>query len=58
MICELPVVPTSCLYSRLLCWCVYEVISIVFFLRDPVVKHLPPPLALGEPVTLYSEKQP
>lgn len=61
-ICEWPVVPASCLYSvRLLHWCVYEIISILLFLSlsNPVVKHLPPPPpALGEPVTLYSEKQP
>lgn len=58
-ICEWPLVPASCLYSiRLLRWCVYEVISILLFLSNPVIKHLPPPPALSEPVTLYSEKQP
>lgn len=50
----------GCAYfmSVLSCWCVYDVICTQLFLRNPVVKHLPPPPALGEPVTLYSEKQP
>lgn len=39
-VCELLAVPTSSLYSvRLLCGCVYEVIHMLLFLSNPVIKH-------------------